>query len=186
MDVDIVIRAQEGDQVAFGALATAAYGRLHRVAQNILGDLQLADDATQQAMLEIWRSLPRLRDPERFEAWSCRILVHACYAEIRRSKRWIAGMDVESELEPVVDQHLSSVVYRDQLERGIRRIPVDQRAVLVLHHYLDMTLDDVARVLEIPSGTVRSRLNRAMSALRAALEADARFPDAEAALEKAR
>ena len=70
MDTDLVVRAQGGDQGAFASLATASYGRLHRVAQNILSDLQLAEDATQQAMLEMWRSLPRLRDPERFEAWS--------------------------------------------------------------------------------------------------------------------
>jgi RNA polymerase sigma-70 factor (ECF subfamily) len=186
MDVEIVMMAQGGDQAAFATLATAANGRLHRVAQNILGDLQLAEDATQAAMLEVWRSLPRLRDPERFEAWSCRILVNACYAEIRRSKRWIAGMDPEAELDPDADQALTGVMYRDQLERGFRRVPVDQRAVLVLHHYLDMTLEEVARVLGIPEGTAHSRLSRAMSALRAALEADARIPGTGGSLENVR
>ena len=168
MDTELVIRAQDGDHAAFASLATAAYGRLHRVAQNILSDIQLAEDATQQAMLEVWRSLPRLRDPERFEAWSCRILVNACYAEARRAKRWMPGIDLEPERRPEIGRsRCSSVVYRDQLERGFRRVPVDQRAVVVLHHYLDMTLEEVARVLGIPTGTAHSRLHRAMSAMRA-------------------
>ena len=147
------------------------------MAQNILGDFHLAEDATQQAMLEMWRSLPRLREPERFEAWSYRILVNACYAESRRSRRWIPGLDLEPERDPAAEGAIGSVVYRDQLERGFRRVPVDQRAVLVLHHYLDMTLEEVARVLGIPVGTAHSRLSRAMSTLRSALEADARLPD---------
>jgi RNA polymerase sigma factor (sigma-70 family) len=186
MDAEVVVRAQQGDQGAFATLATATYGRLNRVAQNILGDLQLAEDATQQAVLEIWRSLPRLREPDRFEAWSYRILVNACYAEIRRSKRWIAGMDLETELDPDAGRAITGVVYRDQLERGFRRVPVDQRAVLVLHHYLDMTLAEVANVLDIPVGTAHSRLSRAMAALRAALEADARLPAPEPSLEQVR
>ena len=186
MDTELVIRAQDGDHAAFASLATAAYGRLHRVAQNILSDIQLAEDATQQAMVEVWRSLPRLRDPERFEAWSCRILVNACYAEARRAKRWVPGLDLESELDPRSDGAISGVLYRDQLERGFRRLPVDQRAVVVLRHYLDMPLDEVARVLGIPTGTAHSRLHRAMSSMRASLEADGRLPDADESLENAR
>src|SRR5688572_18010869 len=113
MDTELVIRAQDGDHAAFASLAMAAYGRLHRVAQNILSDIQLAEDATQQAMLEIWRSLPRLRDPERFEAWSCRIVVNACYAEARQAKRWMPGIDLESQHDPRSDGAISSILYRD-------------------------------------------------------------------------
>ena len=69
---------------------------------------------------------------------------------------------------------LSSVVDRDQLERGFRRLSIDHRAVVVLHHYLDLPLDEVAETLGVPVGTVRSRLHHAMRGLRAALEADAR------------
>jgi RNA polymerase sigma factor (sigma-70 family) len=186
MDTDLVVRAQGGDQGAFASLATASYGRLHRVAQNILSDLQLAEDATQQAMVEMWRSLPRLRDPERFEAWSCRILVHACYAEARRAKRWMPGLALETEPDIDAEGAISTVLYRDQLERGFRRVPIDQRAVLVLHHYLDLPLEDVAHVLGIPLGTAHSRLSRATSAMRASLEADGRLPEADGSLEKAR
>ena len=87
MDSALVVRAQGGDREAFSAIAAASYSRLHRVAQNILSDLDRADDATQQAVVSMWRNLPRLREPDRFEAWSYRILVNACYSEARRSRR---------------------------------------------------------------------------------------------------
>jgi RNA polymerase sigma-70 factor (ECF subfamily) len=76
---------------------------------------------------------------------------------------------------------LSSVVDRDQLERGFRRLSIDHRTVVVLHHYLDLPLDGIADVLGVPIGTVRSRLHHAMRGLRAALEADARPTAQEAA-----
>ena len=75
---------------------------------------------------------------------------------------------------PEVAEGLSSVVDRDQLERGFKRLSIDHRAVVVLHHYLDLPLDEVADALGVPAGTVRSRLHHAMRGLRAALEADAR------------
>ena len=188
MDSELVVRAQDGDRAAFEALATASYSRLHRVAQNILSDLDLADDATQQAVVDMWRKLPQLREAGRFEAWSYRILVNACYEEVRRTRRWLPELEVHPDLDEDVGaaKALSGVVYRDQLERGFRRLPLDQRAVVVLHHYLDLPLERVAEVLDIPTGTVHSRLHRAMQALRAALEADARLPEAAISPEQAR
>ena len=81
-------RAQHGDEEAFASLAVAAGDRLHAVAHRILRDTYLAEDATQQALLAIWRDLPQLRDPARFDAWSYRLLVRACYAEGRRIHQW--------------------------------------------------------------------------------------------------
>ena len=75
----------------------------------------------------------------------------------------------------------SAVADRDQLERGFRRLSIDHRAVVVLHHYLDWPLERVADALGIPPGTARSRLHHAMRGLRAALDADARPPAREAA-----
>ena len=186
MDAELVVRAQGGDREAFAALATAAYGRLHRVAQNILSDIDRADDATQQAVVDIWRKLPQLREPARFDAWSYRIVVNRCYAEARKCKHWLPGLECEHDEDPAASEAISGIVYRDQLERGFRRLPMDQRAVVVLHHYLGLRLREVADVLGIPEGTAHSRLNRAMAGLRAALEADARLPEAEATPEKVR
>ena len=91
MDTDLVIRAQSGDEQAFARLAVAIGDRLHAVAYRILRDTDLAEDATQQALVAIWRDLPKLRDAARFDAWSYRLLVRACYAEGRRSNRWRCG-----------------------------------------------------------------------------------------------
>ncbi|MFV2063828.1 MAG: RNA polymerase sigma factor [Chloroflexota bacterium] len=185
MDAELVVRAQNGDRAAFTELATVFYGRLHRVAQNILNDIHLAEDATQQAVLEMWRNLPKLRDPERFEAWSYRILVNACRAEGRKSKRWMPALGLPSEEDPAAVAGFAGVVYRDQLERGFRRLAIEQREVVVLHHYLSWPLPEVAAALGIPTGTAHSRLHRAMQTLRAALEADARLPQSAASSEEA-
>ncbi len=174
MDTDLVIRAQHGDEEAFASLAVAAGDRLHAVAYRILRDTDLAEDATQQALLTIWRDLPQLRDPARFDAWSYRLLVRACYAEGRRTRRWAPNLLLLPVDHPTDAEGLSSVVDRDQLERGFRRLSIDHRAVVVLHHYLDMPLDQIAEALGVPAGTVRSRLHHAMRGLRAALDADAR------------
>lgn len=151
------------------------------MAHRILRDIDLAEDATQQALLAIWRDLPQLRDPARFDAWSYRLLVRACYAEGQRERRWMPNMRLLPTDEPAETDGSNSVVDRDQLERGFRRLSIDHRAVVVLHHYLDMPLERVAEVLGVPAGTVRSRLHHAMRGLRAALDADARPPAREIA-----
>ena len=174
MDTNLVIRAQGGDEEAFASLAVAVGGRLHAVAHRILRDTDLAEDATQQALLSIWRDLPQLRDPARFDAWSYRLLVRACYAQGRTTRVWAPNLHLLPTDESTKEDGLSAVVDRDQLERGFRRLSIDHRAVVVLHHYLDLPLGTVAETLGIPIGTVRSRLHHAMRGLRAALDADAR------------
>ena len=125
MDTDLVTRAQHGDEEAFASLAVAVGDRLHAVAHRILRDIELAEDATQQALLAIWRDLPQLRDPARFDAWSYRLLVRACYAEGRRSRNWTPNMRLLPSDEPMQADGSSVVVDRDQLERGFRRLSID-------------------------------------------------------------
>jgi RNA polymerase sigma factor (sigma-70 family) len=174
MDADVVVRAQRGDKGAYALLAGDVADRFLAVARRILRDMDLAEDATQQALLAIWQDLPQLRDPARFEAWSYRLLVHACYTEGRKQRTWAPNLRLLPQDELDANDDLSSVVDRDQLERGFRRLSIDQRTVVVLHHYLDLPLDRVADILGIPAGTAHSRLHYAMRALRAALEADTR------------
>ena len=174
MDADLIGRAQRGDEEAFASLAVAVGDRLHRVAHRILRDTSLAEDATQQALLAIWRGLPQLHDPARFDAWSYRLLVRACYAEGRKQRRWAPNLRLLPVDRPVADDGLSSVVDRDQLERGFRRLSLDHRTVVVLHHYLDLPLERVAEICGIPVGTAHSRLHHAMRVLQAALDADSR------------
>ncbi len=181
MDTDLVILAQHGDKGAFGLIAAAIADRFLAVSRRILRDIDLAEDATQQALLAIWQDLPGLRDPARFDAWSYRLLVRACYAEGRKERRWAPNLRLLPEDEPIADGGLSSVADREQLERGFRRLTIDHRVVVVLYHYLDMPLDRIAEVLGIPVGTAHSRLHHAMRGMRAAIEADARVTAREAA-----
>ena len=174
MDREIVLLAQRGDRDAFGALARIHADRLYAIAHRILRDAALAEDALQEAMVDAWRELPSLRDADRCAAWLTRLLVNQCYAESRRRTRIqahvrVLPLDVRASADDVL-----SMIDRDQLERGFRRLPPNQRAVLVLHHYVGLEPTELAEVLGIPPGTARSRLHYAHRAMRAVLEADDR------------
>lgn len=174
MDPTLVSRAQRGDEEAFALLAVAVGNGLLAVAHRILRDVDLAKDATQQALLHIWRDLPQLRDPARFEAWSYRILVRECYSEGRRTRAWSSAPQVVALEPPDQSDALGDVHDRDQLERAFRRLSVEHRAVVVLHYFMDLSIDEIADTLGVPAGTVKSRVHHAMRGLRAALDADAR------------
>ena len=174
MDQQLVVRVQGGDQRAFEALVVADQPRLYRLAYGILRDLQLAEDATQQALLDIWRDVGRLRDPVKYEGWSYRLLVRICYAEAKRQKEWTTGHDLPSAAEPRVADVYRGIADRDQLERGFRHLSMDHRVVLALRHLLGMTPEEVAAVLDLPRSTVYSRLQAAVKAMRGALEAEGR------------
>jgi RNA polymerase sigma-70 factor (ECF subfamily) len=174
MDPNLVVRAQQGDQQAFETLAGAIHPRLYNAALAVLQDAHTAEDATQQALIGIWRYLPRLRDPLKFDGWSYRLVVRACYAEAKRRPDWLPDTAVSPKHEPVASDDFLDVVRRDQLERAFPRLSVEQKAVIVLRYKLDLPLEQVADALDVPVGTVAARLNRALKALRAALDADAR------------
>ena len=176
MDQDLVVRAQHGDLAAFESMVVTTHPRLHGIALGILRDAALAEDAAQQALIAIWRHIRRLRDPAKFESWSYRLLVNACYDEARRKPGWVPEAELPATSEPVASDALVGVFHRDQLERGFRRLTLEHRAVIVLRHLLGMTPEDVADALGISRGTVYARLRRAESAMRAALEADTRPP----------
>jgi RNA polymerase sigma-70 factor, ECF subfamily len=173
VDRNLVERAQRGDRDAFAQLATIASDRLFATALRILRDFDAAGDALQMALVHIWRDLPTLRDPERFEAWSYRLIVRQCHAELRRARRRPRAADLMSTDAAIGDAQLS-VSLRDELDRAFERLSTDHRAVLVLMYYGDHTIPEIAESLGISEGTVKSRLHYARSAMRAALDADAR------------
>jgi RNA polymerase sigma-70 factor (ECF subfamily) len=171
---ELVEQAKRGDREAFDALARLTGDRCMAIAFRILRDFDLADDAVQSALLTAWREIRSLRDAALFEPWLHRILTNACFAEARRRRRW----SQEIRLLPVEPVHgpdeFATVEHRDQLERAFRRLTIEQRAVLVFHHYLGLPLPEVADRIGIPLGTVKSRMYHAKRALRASLEAEAR------------
>jgi RNA polymerase sigma-70 factor (ECF subfamily) len=169
----LVELAQRGDEGAFSQIAFQISPRLFAIAQRILRDFHRAEDATQQALVQIWRKLPKLSDPDKFEGWSYRILVNTCYAEARKSRRHPDDLRLLDTDRASADSALS-VADRDMLERAFERLSAEQRAVLVLQYYLDLGHPQIAEILGVPLGTVKSRSSAARQALRAALEADAR------------
>ena len=169
---DVVERAMRGDREAFGVLVVHTSDRLYAIATRILRDSELAEDALQSALLTAWRQLPTLRDPDRFDAWVRRLLVHACYAEARRQRSWAANVRVLPVDGPAAPDGSLSVIDRDALDRAFRRLTVEQRATFVLHHHVGLSLVETAETLGIPAGTARSRLHYATRTLRAAVEAD--------------
>ncbi len=159
-----------GDPDAFGTIVRSLSDHLYAVAYRTVRDVGRAQDATQQAFLDMWRNLPQLRDPDRFDAWSYRCLIRSCYAELRRERRWSANLRALPDAASVEPDPASAVVERDALRHAFRRISPEQRATIVLHHYVGLPLADVAAALQVPEGTIRSRLFHGMRVLRVATE----------------
>jgi RNA polymerase sigma-70 factor (ECF subfamily) len=172
-DTELVRRARRGDRDAFDLLMTALIDRLYRIARLVLRDTDRAEDAVQEALVRCWRDVPTLRDPERFDAWLHRLLMHAISDEARRYRAYSASL-VLLRFEPAGADETSSLVDRDQLARVFDRLSVEHRTIVVLHHYVGFTLEEAAAAIGIPYGTAKSRLHYATNALRAALDADAR------------
>jgi RNA polymerase sigma-70 factor (ECF subfamily) len=172
-DTELVRRARQGDRDAFDLLMTGLIDRLYRIARLVLRDTDRAEDAVQEALVRCWRDVPTLRDPERFDAWLHRVLMHAISDEARRHRTYSASL-VLLRFEPADADETSSFVDRDQLARVFDRLSVEHRTIVVLHHYVGFTLEEAAAAIGIPYGTAKSRLYYATNALRAALDADAR------------
>ena len=174
VDRDLVELARNGDREAYADLIRVRGDWLFAVAQRILRDVDRTEDAVQDALVIAWRDLSGLRDPDRFDAWLRRLLVRSCISEARRERRIGATVRVlPMDLANSSDDYVS-VADRDELDRGFRRLPPEQRAILVLRHFAGLDTAEIADALAIPPGTVRSRLHHAHRAMRAALEADAR------------
>ena len=174
VDRDLVELARRGDREAYADLIRVRGDWLIAIAQRILRDVDRTEDAVQDALVIAWRDLPGLRDPDRFDAWLRRLLVRSCISEARRERRLGATVRVLPMDLPASSDDYVSVADRDELDRGFRRLPPEQRAILVLRHFAGLETAEIADALAIPPGTVRSRLHHAHRAMRAALDADAR------------
>jgi RNA polymerase sigma-70 factor (ECF subfamily) len=170
---ELVGLARDGDRDAYDVLMTGLVDHLYRIARLILRDYDSAHDAVQEALVRCWRDLPRLREPDRFDAWLNRILMHTI-ADEGRSRRRVRLSVVQIHAEPIQADESGALADRDQIARVFDRLSIEHRTIIVLHHYLGQTVDEAATTIGIPVGTAKSRLHYATEALRAALEADAR------------
>ena len=175
MQATLVDQAKRGDAEAFDSLARMVGDRCMAIAFRILRDADLAEDAVQTAFITAWRELRSLRNADLFEPWLHRILTHACYAEARHRSRWAAGIRL---LPAEPGDRLDNTHTQDESDKNEpdhRRHTVEQRAVLVFHLYLVLSISEVAERIGIPLGTAKSRLHHATRAMRASLEADSRM-----------
>ena len=155
----------QGDEHAFASIVDGSIDRLYAIATLITRDRSLAEDAVQEALVRAWRDLPKLREPQRVSAWLARLTVNATYDVLRRRRR-VRDLRPLDEMSAIVSDAASSVVDRLVLSEAYGRLSPEQRAVIVLHYYQGIPLDEVAATLGIPAGTVRSRLNAALSSMR--------------------
>ena len=168
MQRELVERARSGDLEAFSDLARGSLTRLYAVAILILRDPHRAEDAVQEALLHAWQSMHALRDPDAFEAWLHRITVRACYRAAKKERRRVS-VEVRQVPDPQTPGEVDPSKWvgdREQLFEAIGRLPIDQRAVMVVHYYLDLPLTKAAEILDIPVGTAKSRLHHGLTALR--------------------
>jgi RNA polymerase sigma factor (sigma-70 family) len=169
---ELIARAQRGDHEAFEQIANTVVARLYGTATLILRDRDAASDAVQETLIGAWKNLPSLREPDAFDGWLNRILIRNCYRAVR-SRRRVLEMHVK-EIDAPVRSAEERVSTMDQIERAFLRLTPDHRALLVLHHRLGLGLEEAADTLGIPVGTAKSRLHRATSAFRAAMDAEDR------------
>lgn len=153
---------------AFLRLADEHLDAAYRLARAILRDSTEAQDATHDAFEQAWRKWSTLRDPDRFEQWFDRILVNTCRDRLRSARRQATDISVEVAItsgDPYVQAH-----DRDLLASAIAALPVEHRLVVALRYYRDLPVDEIARRLGIPAGTVHSRLHYALKRLHASID----------------
>jgi RNA polymerase sigma-70 factor (ECF subfamily) len=171
-DEYLVLSAKAGDRRAFELLARRWHKRLIAHAWRLTGDPETARDAAQAGWLEIARGLDRLLDERAFPAWAYRIVSRCCARQIVGAKRRRLLFEALGH-EPVAPEPDVDVLHSSALRTAIRALPPDQRTAIALVHFEDMTIAEVAVALDVPAGTVKTRLMHARRKLRAALEGEA-------------
>jgi RNA polymerase sigma-70 factor, ECF subfamily len=173
IDRSLIDRARNGDLDAFESIVRARMDAVYRLTSAILGDEADARDAAQETFVAVWRQLRRLREPDKFDAWLQRVAVNASRMMIRsRSRRRIREIPSSS---VVALGERAAASPRDDaaiLDAALATLPVEQRAILVLHHLEGRPVDEIARIFDIPEGTAKSRLFVARRALAMAIAAD--------------
>lgn len=173
-DEILVRRCQAGDREAFGVLVKKHAGRAVASAAMLLGSHHDALDASQDAFVRAWRGIRRLRNAGGFRGWYSAILRNVCLSQLRRRRVEVAYEDYHG---PATSDDPAQLVERDERSRCLwatmLRLPAHQRDILLMSHVCEMSYKEMAEAMEIPMGTVMSRLHNARKALRRALGEDA-------------
>lgn len=157
----LVLRAQSGDREAFDVLLRETAPPLLRYVTRVTGDAAMAEDAVQEALIAIVRKIAWLQDASLFRAWAYRIASREAFRLLRKSRRYVEPVEELVSLEEPVDPW-----QRERLLASLERLSPASRAVVTLHFLEEMSLGDVAAVLDIPLGTVKSRLSYGLVQLR--------------------
>jgi RNA polymerase sigma-70 factor (ECF subfamily) len=162
-------RVESAGRAWFRSVGTHQLDRAYRLAGFILGDAREAEDATQDAMLRAWHQRDSLRNLHSAQPWFDRILVNVCRDRLRRKRPRVGWLGGDDEALPLTGDPFAGLIARDAVLRGLGTLDPDHRIVLVLRFWADLSVDDIAERLDIPAGTVKSRLHYAMRDLRAAI-----------------
>jgi RNA polymerase sigma-70 factor (ECF subfamily) len=176
-DTELVRLAAAGDEQAFAHLVRRHERRVYNIAYRLLGREEDARDAAQDAFISCYRKLSTFRGEALFTTWLHRIAVNASYDLLRRRKD-LLSTDESPEPPPQPD-HGDQAVAGVDVQQALRTVPLDYRAVLVLHDLMGHAYEDVAQILDVPLGTVKSRLHRGRVALGRALGVDREVDEME-------
>ena len=167
---DATVEPVQDRATVFRRLSQEHLDASYRLARAILGDPLAAEDAVHDAFVTAWRKWHSLRDPSSFEAWFQRILVNTCRNQLKRSSR-LRMTDISSAPHPAMDDpEITVAPDRQAIDQAMQDLGEDHRVVLALRYYRDLKLEDIATLLGVRTGTVKSRLHHAQKNLRAALE----------------
>jgi RNA polymerase sigma-70 factor, ECF subfamily len=172
-DEDLVRRYLSGDQAAFAALVERHERRVYNLALRMTGREEDARDATQDAFLTVLRKLSSFRGEAAFTTWLHRVTVNACYDLLRKRQRGPVlerGEDDLPALEPPpVPDHADASSLSIDVQQALMQVPEDFRVVMLLHDVQDLRQEEVAAIVGVPVGTVKSRLHRGRIALAKAM-----------------
>ncbi|MCW9033663.1 MAG: sigma-70 family RNA polymerase sigma factor [Rhodospirillales bacterium] len=171
----LVSCAQLGDRVAQEQLVNRYQKKFHSHACRLLGDVEQTRDAVQDGWVEIVRNLPKLKDESAFQAWAFRIITRKCtqlIGRLQKNRRILAGVLSEPAKENRTVDDIEQAVNRTSIHEALANLPIEHRVTTALFYLEELSIAEVAIVLEIPMGTVKSRLMHARKRLRVALEGD--------------
>lgn len=169
-ELELIARSRQGDRHAFGQLVRCHREGVINVVYRMCGDAHLAEDAAQEAFIRAWRHLPRYRPQSPFHNWLYRIATNVALDVLRREREMVDIDDLAlADPEPGPEARLAEKERSEQVGRAVLALPPASRTVLVLREYEGLSYREIAEVLDIPMGTVMSRLNYARNRLRETL-----------------